>query len=307
MNKESIVVCSLPRAGLGNQLFPLLKAYVFAHLNNLPIKVIGYHRIKIGAYLRNGKSARNYKGYFTFQKSFWRELLDKWMLRSLRDFQTVEEPVLGVRGVSSTKIIYRFHIAPHWSDYFNQLKDNRELVIKLFWDILSESIKNQVLQIASPDIGVHIRMGDFKKFNENSDFSKTGTTRTPEKYFVEVINAIRKVHGSDLHVSVFTDGFKHEFMHLFQLSNITLISGNSDIVDLIMLSKSKIIVASAGSTFSYWAGFLSDAPLIMHPDHIHRPIRHVNDVKKIYEGEFKAGDNLLIDAIKSIKSTAMKV
>jgi hypothetical protein len=33
----SVVVCQLPKAGPGNQLFVLMKAHVFAHLNGLPI------------------------------------------------------------------------------------------------------------------------------------------------------------------------------------------------------------------------------------------------------------------------------
>jgi len=37
----SIVVCELPKAGLGNQLFPLVKAAVFAELNGLPLIVTG--------------------------------------------------------------------------------------------------------------------------------------------------------------------------------------------------------------------------------------------------------------------------
>jgi hypothetical protein len=39
----SVVICKLPKAGLGNQLFPLMRAYTFAHLNNLPGMVPGSH------------------------------------------------------------------------------------------------------------------------------------------------------------------------------------------------------------------------------------------------------------------------
>ncbi len=41
------VICKLPKAGLGNQLFPLLKGYVFARLNHLPILVVGFNYLKI--------------------------------------------------------------------------------------------------------------------------------------------------------------------------------------------------------------------------------------------------------------------
>ena len=61
------VICKLPRAGLGNQLFPLLKAYTFAQLNDLPVIVINYHQIKVGPWLRREKNKRYYDEY---QKKF---------------------------------------------------------------------------------------------------------------------------------------------------------------------------------------------------------------------------------------------
>jgi hypothetical protein len=68
---------------------------------------------------------------------------------------------------------------------------------------------------------------------------------------------------------------------------------------LILLSRSKIIITSAGSTFSYWAGFLSDSPIIMHPDHIHHSIR-LSHESGYYEGPFDSENISLIDYIKKI-------
>ena len=68
---------------------------------------------------------------------------------------------------------------------------------------------------------------------------------------------------------------------------------------MLLLSKSKIIVTSAASTFSYWSGFLSEAPIIMHPDHIHKPIR-ANQPSALFEGPFDANNEILINQIKNI-------
>lgn len=300
MIKNSIVVCRLPKTGLGNQLFPLMKAYVFSHLNKFPILITGYHKIMIGPYLRGEKSKRSYNNYFTFQKSVLGEFFDNWKLARLKQQSLIDEPFLEKVPAGTPQRIYKFGNMSHWSDYFSELKDNRDLVIKLFWDILTEGVKAEATGLEPPVIGVHIRMGDFKKLETHQDFAKLGAVRTPEKYFVDIILSIRKVHGSDLPVSVFTDGFAHEFDGLFKLSNIRLVEGNRDIVDLILLSKSKIIVTSASSTFSYWAGFLSDAPLIMHPDHIHKPLRSEVIAETIYEGPFNGQDELLKKNIQSI-------
>jgi glycosyl transferase family 11 len=295
----SLVVCKLPKAGLGNQLFPLMRAHVFAHLNNLPTIVTGYHQIKIGPYLRGEKSKRNYNGYFNFQKNFFGELSDKWKLNKNKNLQLCPEHSLN--KIADDKIagskIYFYSEIPHWKDYFGDLKNYRELVADIFYSLISQNIKKKISLQKAPCIGVHIRMGDFRKLKEGEDFRKVGLVRTPENYFVDVINNIRQVHGTKLPVSVFSDGKKKELKSIFEMENVSLLEGNPDIVDLILLSKSKIIITSAASTFSYWAGFLSDAPIILHPGHINTRIR---PDKNLYEGNMDSQNETLINYIRSI-------
>jgi len=295
-----LVVCKLPKAGLGNQLFPLMKAYTFAQLNNLPVVVTHYHQLKAGVYLRREKYKRNYNGYFIFQKNILYEQLDKWKLSRFKDEEIVNEHDLSIVAGDEMKKCYVFSQMSHWTDYFEGLKEYRPLVIELFWKLLSKQIRDNVLQQAAPVIGVHIRMGDFRKLKEGEDFSKVGAVRTPEKYFVDLIKAIREINGSNLPVSVFTDGFRHEFTELFSVDNVFMVEGNADIVDMLLLSKSSIIITSAGSTFSYWSAFLSDAPVLMHPDHIYQPLRPQDVAKKYYEGPFDVSEQLLVKNIKEI-------
>jgi hypothetical protein len=115
---------------------------------------------------------------------------------------------------------------------------------------------------------------------------KGGHVRTPESYFTNIINGIRTATGKTEAVMVFSDGRYSEFEEMFLLPDIKLVEGNADIVDMMMLSKSKCIVISTGSTFSYWAGFLSAAPMVMHPDHIHSRIRPFNQEGLPFEGSF---------------------
>ncbi len=60
------------------------------------------------------------------------------------------------------------------------------------------------------------------------------------------------------------------------------------------MSKAEYIITSAGSTFSEWAGFLSNAVIILHPDHIHTKIRREEN---LFEGPVEA----LKDFNKNIK------
>ncbi|MBS1596782.1 MAG: alpha-1,2-fucosyltransferase [Bacteroidetes bacterium] len=282
---SGFVLCRLPKTGLGNQLFPLLKSAVFANLNRLPLIVVGYNQFKIGPYLRGEKIKRRYNGYFNFQKNIFGEQIDRFIVWRHRNFEKVEEPAIEkIADDQKKRKQFIFSAIPHWEDYFEGLRENRELVIELFWKMINKSILRKLETLPVPCIGVHIRMGDFRKLKEGEDFKKTGAVRTPEDYFIEIINAIRRINNSELPVCVFTDGYREEIPKLLSLKRIEVIEGNKDIVDMLLLSKSKIIVASAGSTFSYWAGFLSDSPLIMHADHLHEFIRPQEINRIYYEG-----------------------
>ena len=298
----SIVVCKLPRAGLGNQLFPLLNAAIFSQLNNIPLIVTGYHYFKIGPYLRKEKSKRKYNDYFTFQKSVATEALDllKIYLLKKKLKAVYESPVAQLDKNELHGKIFFFEKLPRYHDYFIHLKDHRKEVKKILQSLLKPWIFEKVEKAEKPVIGVHIRMGDFRKLKQGEDFSKVGHVRTPEKYFIDVIKCIRITNGKELPVMVFTDGYRNEFEKLFDLNNIKIVEGNADVVDLLLLSKSKIIVTANGSTFSYWAAFLSDAPVIKHPDHLYAPFRPDKINAKYYEGPLMAG-NVLALLEKNIK------
>lgn len=300
----SIVICKLPRAGLGNQLFPLIKAAVFAELNGIPLAVTGYNRFRIGPYLRREKVKRSYRGYFNFEKNFLGAELGRLSLLRYGRCEEVLEPPIGKLApgdIAGKKFV--FSSIPHWSDYFAGLKEHRDLAISLFRGMLRKPILHRAEALQAPCIGVHIRMGDFRKLGAGEDFKSVGAVRTPENYFTEIISSIREIHGSNLPVAVFTDGYKKEFKKLFSLDKVQIIEGNADIVDLLLLGRSKIIVTSAGSTFSYWAGFLSEVPLIMHPDHLHDPIRPAAVNGAVYEGPLfpEKPDPLLKTNIKAIQ------
>ncbi len=297
-----IVICKLPKAGLGNQLFPIMKAFVFGRLNNLKVIVTGYHWLKLGPYLRKEKTKRRYYGYFIFQKTWIGEQFDKRKIRKSEKDLLIKEPpiqVLELNEIENKSFV--FSEPPSFRDFFAGLNMNRTLTKKIFWELLNDSIKKQLENKKTPCIGVHIRRGDFQNLKPGLDFRQAAQVRTPEKYFIEVIQNIREIHGSSLPVTIFTDGFRHEFEDLFTLENISMSEGNPDIVDMVLLSRSEIIVTATGSTFSYWAGFLSDVAVILHPDHIYNSNRLPAENPELYEGPMDKNNPLLVKSIQKIK------
>lgn len=295
-----MVVCDLPKAGLGNQLFPLMRARLFQRLNRMPAAVIGAGQFKIGPYLRGEKIKRSYSGYFNFEQSLFQEWRIRKKLKKEKAF-VQENPVikkLDPAGENSNNI-YLFNQIPAWTEYFVGLQEFRPLVKELFDEMLNPHIREKANNAASASIGAHIRMGDFRKLQSHEDFSRVGSVRTPLHYFVETVNKVREINGAAIPVSIFSDGKYKELKPILELKNTSLVEGNPDIVDMMLLSKSKLILTSAGSTFGYWAGFLSDAPIILHPDHLKTRIRSFTE-NEMYEGPLDVNDLRLLNLIRHI-------
>jgi hypothetical protein len=135
-----------------------------------------------------------------------------------------------------------------------------------------------------PIVCVQIRLGDFHALAPGETFGRVGNTRTPTSYFAGVIDDLRELHGSELPVTIFTDGTKEQLRDLLAIPGVKLGPHRSKIVDLLSMAASKVLVPSAGSTFGYWAGFLSDCALLIHLNHVHQSIRPDEINTKYFEG-----------------------
>ena len=296
----STVVCKLPNAGLGNQLFPLMHALIFGKLNNLPVIIIGYNRFRLGPWLRREKKKRNYNGYFTFEKSWFGEVADRQKIKRLRkkSEQVIEPDLVKMPEGQLQNKIFVFQETGDFHDYFGKLKNYREQVIETLYSVIQPWVINQLEEKQTPVIGVHIRLGDFRKLAAGETY-RSGHVRPPLSLFIDLINRIRTINGNDLPVGVFSDGYRGELAEILLLKNTVLSEHNSDLADLLLLSKSAVIIPTHGSTFSAWACFLSSAPIISLFNYP-KSLRPDNLADTIYEGTFDGGNKLLIKSIVRI-------
>lgn len=263
---DSAVYASLPRGGLGNKLLVWARALVFANKCGLTLYVSGWSDIKIGPYLRGERSKRQYWGYF--EDSSTPSLLRRFMFSHL--YQIHHEPDLECcqpaarRGMNQ---LYLYDTLPSWRDYFKGLRGQEEFVRSAFSSILKSRYREQLSRQNWPVIGVHIRRSDFRELAPGESIEGNCNVRTPIAYYLDVIFALRRIAGRMLPVTVFTDGRTEDVAEILALPAVVMAAPNPDIVDLLLLSKSKCLVTSAGSTFSYWAAYLSDGPVITHPAH----------------------------------------
>jgi hypothetical protein len=107
---------------------------------------------------------------------------------------------------------------------------------------------------------------------------KLGNQITPSEYFYKGINLIRDVVGENLPVTIFTDADEQELTGLLNLPNVQIAENKPDMLDIILLSRSKIMLLSRSSTFGYWAAFLSDA-IVVRPFDDWQPIIKNDDCR----------------------------
>src|SRR5207253_973436 len=120
-------------------------------------------------------------------------------------------------------------------------------------------------QIDDVPIGIHVRRGDFARPTSPAELLTKGGVSTPVEWFVDCLRVARGAAGRQVRAYVVSDGSDRELSGLTEQPNVTLVRTGSAISDLLVLAKSKVLIASGGSTFSGWAALLGQMPTISHP------------------------------------------
>jgi hypothetical protein len=261
---DSCVYANLPRGGLGNKMLVWARALVFAQINGLPLFVSRWAEVKLGPYLRGEKSKRQYWGYFSRENV--PGIIQRILFYCL--YKKVHEPSIDKTSSSVVgKRLYVYDRVPDWVDYFNGLRGHEDLIRESFFSTLTVKYRDILSHNKAPVVAVHIRRSDFRELNPGEIHGSDCNVRTPIHYYIRAIELIRSEAGQVLPVTIFTDGHEEDVLELLALPDVTLADSNPDIVDLLLMSRAKCIVVSAGSTFSYWAAFLSDALVVTDPGH----------------------------------------
>jgi hypothetical protein len=298
------VVAILPNAGLGNKLFVWAKAQVFAMLNDMPNDTIGWTWPKIGPILRSERSPRMYGRYIRSRMGAGGIALATGFLTG----KLIIEPEVAALPRCSTREsrTYVFKDSPSWRDYFGDIRSHRDFIRGQLLAIIHDQYKRRVDVLRPPVVAVHVRRGDFRNLRVDEDFAHVGLVRTADRYFAGLIEQIRQVSGWDLPVTVFSDGSDDEIAFLTRMPGVTRSPATSDVVDLLLMARARIIITSAGSTFGEWAAFLSEAAVLRHPAHIHAPIRPTQYTDLYYEGPAPARpqdwSSLLLSNVLEIQS-----
>jgi len=243
--------------------------------------------------VRREKSMRLYFGSFKED-----HIVDKLkMFFYKKKYETVilkdEDTNLLIEEDFKKDTIYTFYKAcPDWHTGYDQLKEHRSYITEEFYKKLNAKVLNRLARHDPPVIGLHVRKGDFQELKEGEELTLGSVARrTPNQFFIDIVKNIRLFTGKKIPATIFSDGKKEDLRDILALENTKLAEDDLDIVHLLLLSKSKVIVLSAGSTFSGWSAFLSDAVILHNENYFVNTIRDKTSNRSFYEGVIASDHN----------------
>ena len=260
---EPKVFARLPRCGLANRLLIWGKAAVFADINRLPLYVHGWNHFRLGPLFRGEKSARYYGSFFKNSKHAAFHFSFNRLLHQER-FQ-YEPPVELIETEIENNFV--FNAVPDKADYFGVLRGHEEFLRASFLGMIRKKWYNRLPTRTEPFIALHVRRGDFKN---------AGFALSSEEYFVDTLTRVRQASGIE-QAFVFSDATPEQLPLLSKLKNLEFCDLGNEILDLLMMAQSAVLVTSLKSTFGYWAGFVSDAEIILDPRHDFGRIRSLRE------------------------------
>lgn len=292
MMSTDVVNANLPFAGLGNMLLVWARAVTFAELNQLPMVAPLWSSIHIGPWLRRERCKRYYGNFFSTRHYTprWQYLISKRFKKS----SVYSNPAVAKLARAGNELaragqsVFLFDQMPPWNDYFQDLKDYQDIVKEKLYRDIHQNLLTEILQKPAPKIGIHIRRGDYQQPQEDDDFAVKRCVYTKLEWYVDVLMAIRAEIGEDIPATVFSDGYPEELQDILLLPNVTLSAETSALSDLITMSRSRLLIASAHSSFSAWASYLGQCPTIWQPEryHLYEPIFTKELKERVYEGGF---------------------
>lgn len=309
---ETFVHARIHGAGLGNNLMTWARAEVYASRFGLRVIAPKWRFIKIGPILRRERDWRQYGGFFNHGEDI-RGPRAWWLLRTASrskgpaGFDEIAPPIATGRGPHIVEFDYYSGHAPGQS--FKQIGQILAPLIP-HADFLHKRLRQitrpEHLRVADslfnePFIGIHCRRGDKPPLASGVPYPPdTDHPTLPIEWYVKTLNNVRRKLGFDAPVVLFSDGRPHQLEPLMSLPNVKLAPIRNALIDMLLLTKARIMISTLSSSFSRWAAMLGKMPNIHYPG---RSFHLVEDRRELTM--FTDLDGELPDSTIGVLRTAM--
>jgi hypothetical protein len=258
--KQLYVMADVGRGSLGDKLFPWARCETFRHQWRVPMLAPRWGDAPRVPWIGRRKEGGSQTGSFV-DPDWVRGLARLRILLTAHrasegDFVPGAEDVGGSRR--KTLVVFA-----GVGDRFVPLLPHRELIRRRLSEMLSEKLRRGLAkQPASFVIGVHIHRG--RSALSSSRLLQDSRPDPPDHWFVRCIQNLRKVLGFAAPARLFSDAPPNQLAALLSMPNVTLAQEASPVLKLFRLSRSRILLGGAGSSFSQWAAYIGDMPSLWY-------------------------------------------
>lgn len=236
------------RAGLGNELFPVIRAALIAHDRGIMELQPVWIRPRLGPMIRGERDKRRYHTLFRPPGVRGVTVRAFVLLTGQRFDESGRKIRRGLPGIGVT-------VVTGMARHFETFRGRHELVLRQ----LESRSRDLDLRCDGRSVAMHVRLGDFQEASDNSVIDTNRSTSM--RWFVEAAVAVVESGSS---VTVFSDGNDSELAPLLSIPLVSRAPTGTALSDMISMSSHQFIVGS-GSTFTAWAAFLGDKPLLLFP------------------------------------------
>lgn len=249
--------------GLANCLFVFARALLCAYKNNYILINPTWERIGLGQYIRKEKDKRNYFGLF--KKTGIKGFKKYFLLYFGRKLDSLDQ-------YSEKSILPQIIVIKGLADYFESLLPYQIMLKQWIFDhAKTKSIINETDKF----IGIHIRLGDYSH-----------ERRASIEWYIDKILRVKSITQNQSEFMLFSDGTDEELKDILKIDKVHKCYAGNALADILSLSKCIFIIGS-DSTFSGWAAFIEQRPVVFPKKHFGRVlIKQENEVVLNNEDDF---------------------
>jgi Glycosyl transferase family 11 len=241
-SSELYALALTPRAGLSNKLFVWARALAWASANGAELLPTIWRQVRVGPLLRGERDSKFYGDIFN-RSSVAQLLRREWIRRSRARRRESGHMLFDTQGAG----VYEFS---GLRSFFRGLEASRSLIVSELLANCRPYICDRYFSANKPEVAVHIRRGDFL---ENG-------MAVPQSWFIEAISAVRRAAAEECKITVFTDALPGQLALVTDMVDVEVFDSGNALIDLLVMSRSKFLVATGTSSFSAWASFLGGVP-----------------------------------------------
>jgi hypothetical protein len=229
--------------GLGNRLWPWSRCKIFTRDNNAKMLAPSWFHFRTAPFRMGGidydKSLRKILLYKNFISANEIKGCGKFKIKLLK--AKISEKELLDDNTKNKIVVFE-----GYSDFFGGLIGHNDF---LFNELLTiTNARDRLLYDNYPpyDLALNIRCGN--------DFPH----KSPISWYVSILMELKKIRPRIV-CKIISDGKEKDVKSLTKIEGVELVHSRSAILDLLILTKAKLIIGSGGSSFTAWGSFLSGA------------------------------------------------